>query len=232
MLTNKQHELLSFIKKRMSEKGVPPSFEEMKEAVHLKSKSGIHRLIIALEERGYLRRLPNRARAIEIIKLPGDTIKTNKIHEETENIINANFNSNHNNLDKIPLRENLKIPLYGKIAAGIPIEALTNPSEFLELPSDFCLNDGDHYALTIDGDSMIEEGIIDGDTVIIKNTNQAENGAIVVALIDQEEATLKKFRKRGESIALEPANSKHKIQIYGKDRVEVQGKLVGLLRHY
>ena len=228
MLTKKQHELLMFIKKRMTEKGVPPSFEEMKDAVNLKSKSGIHRLIVALEERGYLRRLPNRARAIEVIKLPEDTSSISEHYEQKENIINASLIRVRNE----PQKYNLKIPLYGKIAAGIPIEALTNPSEFLEVPSELCRNNGDHYALTIDGDSMIDEGIIDGDTVIIKNTNQAENGAIVVALIDQEEATLKKFRKRGESIALEPANSKHKIQIYGKDRIEVQGKLVGLLRYY
>ncbi|MDE0800892.1 MAG: transcriptional repressor LexA [Rhodospirillaceae bacterium] len=229
MLTKRQHQLLNFIHARMQSDGVAPSFDEMKLALNLKSKSGIHRLITALEERGFLRRLPHRARALEVVKLP-ENAKFSIASETGSNVIPGNFKrptiaqSNH-------LDDSMQLPLYGKIAAGMPIEALQDPSSHIGVPPSM-LGNGDHYALTIDGDSMIDAGILDGDTVIIQHSDDADNGAIVVALVDGEEATLKRFRRKGETIALEPANADYETRIFRPDRVRVQGKLVGLLRRY
>tara|TARA_A100001011_G_C14220605_1_gene804151 strand:- start:56 stop:754 length:699 start_codon:yes stop_codon:yes gene_type:complete len=231
MLTNKQYELLTFIDEILETRGIAPSFEEMKKAINLKSKSGIHRLIIALEERGYLRRLPNRARALEILKLPNNK-ETNSIKYKNSNVVKGNFSPNGNYNTKPNLENSgTTIPLYGKIAAGMPIEALNDPTVFLSIP-DTMVGSGNHYALTIEGESMIEAGILDGDNVIIRQTDQAENGSIIVALIDNKEATLKRLRKKGDTIALEPANASHETQIYGPERVKIQGKLVGLIRSY
>ena len=243
MLTKKQHQLLLFIRDRMQRDGVAPSFDEMKEALKLRSKSGIHRLIMALEERGFLRRLPHRARALEVLKIPeggmggmggvsgGPSVPTPG--NFTPNVITGNFSgAMHGASVKSPgPQESIDLPLYGKIAAGTPIEALRNPTEHIGVPGAL-LGAGDHYALTVDGDSMIDAGIHDGDTIIIKRCESADNGSIVVALVDNEEATLKRLRRKGETIALEPANKLYETRIFGPDRVRVQGKLVGLLRRY
>lgn len=229
MLTKKQHQLLLFIHERTNQDGVAPSFDEMKEALDLKSKSGIHRLIMALEERGFLRRLPNRARALEVVKLPENAEQTGKF---APNVITGDFSGTMAGAAvaaEVP--ETVDLPLYGKIAAGTPIEALRDPSEHVGVPGAM-LAGGDHYALTIEGDSMVEAGILDGDTVVIKKCDTADNGSIVVALVDNEEATLKRLRRKGESVALEPANQAYETRIFGPDRVKVQGRLVGLLRNY
>ena len=236
MLTKKQHQLLMFIHERMQSDGVAPSFDEMKEALDLKSKSGIHRLITALEERGFLRRLPHRARALEVVRLPENAAPANS-GTALSNVIAGKFRTAEgvaapaegtaaNDSDQA-----VQLPLYGKIAAGMPIGALRDPTGYVGVPAGL-LGSGDHYALTIEGDSMIDAGILDGDTVIIQHADQAENGSIVVALVDNEEATLKRLRRKGESIALEPANPSYETRIFGPDRVKVQGKLVGLLRQY
>jgi len=244
MLTKKQHQLLLFIRDRLHTGGVSPSFDEMKEALNLKSKSGIHRLITALEERGFLRRLPHRARALEVVKLPesaGDTMASRNNVERLErpggfrpNVITGKFSA------ALPgaavttpaaQSETYELPLYGKIAAGTPIEALRNPNEHVGVPASM-LSSGDHYALSVEGDSMVDAGIFDGDTVIIKRCDSADSGAIVVALVDNEEATLKRLRRKGDTIALEPANKAYETRIFGPDRVSVQGRLVGLLRRY
>ena len=228
MLTRKQHELLLYVNRRLQHDGVSPSFEEMKEALHLRSKSGIHRLITALEERGFIRRLPHRARALEVIKVPnaattvtGFTPSVIKGSREellagrrTEGAIGA-----------------VALPLYGKIAAGMPIEALRDNSETFEVPAAL-VERGDHYALRVDGDSMIDAGIIDGDIAIVQRGDTAENGSIVVALVDDQEATLKRLRRKGASIALEPANPRYETRIFGPDRVKVQGRLVALFRRF
>lgn len=236
MLTKKQHQLLTFIHERLQSDGVAPSFDEMKAALGLKSKSGIHRLITALEERGFLSRLPHRARALEVVKLP-ENVTAEDSAAASSNVIAGRFRSPQGvdaptegsaANDSEP---SVQLPLYGKIAAGMPIEALNNPSDHVGVPPGL-LGSGDHYALTIEGDSMIEAGILDGDTVIIQNATTAENGSIVVALVDNEEATLKRLRRKGKSIALEPANPDYETRIFGPDRVKVQGKLVGLLRQY
>ena len=239
MLTKKQHQLLLFIRDRLDREGIAPSFDEMKDALELQSKSGIHRLIMALEERGFLRRLPHRARALEVIKVP-DTVAERAMDRGTErpagftpNVITGNFSGampGASGRAGQP-QESIDLPLYGKIAAGTPIEALRNPTEHIGVPSAL-LGTGEHYALTIDGDSMVDAGIIDGDTVIIKRCDSADNGSIVVALVDNEEATLKRLRRKGETVALEPANKAYETRIFGSDRVRVQGKLVGLLRRY
>ena len=233
MLTKKQHQLLLFIRDRMSRDGVAPSFDEMKEALKLRSKSGIHRLIMALEERGFLRRLPHRARALEVLKLPENAPERPVAAGFSPNVITGNFSGA---MPGTPVKtpgahEIIDLPLYGKIAAGTPIEALRNPTESVGIPGAL-LGAGDHYALTIDGDSMEEAGIMDGDTVIIRRCESADNGTIVVALVDNEEATLKRLRRKGESIALEPCNKSYETRIFGPDRVRVQGRLVGLLRRY
>ncbi|MSQ86461.1 MAG: transcriptional repressor LexA [Alphaproteobacteria bacterium] len=230
MLTKKQYQLLLLIRDRMNRDGVAPSFDEMKDALQLKSKSGIHRLIGSLEERGFLRRLPHKARALEVLKLP-DSASDRPASGFAPNIISGNFGISGATAKTSSPVETVELPLYGKIAAGTPIEALRNPLEHIGVPAGL-LGTGEHYALTIDGDSMIDAGINDGDTVLIKRCDTAENGSIVVALVDNEEATLKRLRRKGESIALEPANKSYETRIFGPDRVKVQGKLVGLYRRY
>ncbi|HEY7991560.1 MAG TPA: transcriptional repressor LexA [Stellaceae bacterium] len=239
MLTRKQYELLSFINQRLAEGGVSPSFEEMKQALGLRSKSGIHRLISGLQERGFIKRLPHRARALEVIKLPEQSAipVTRARNGEAKGrfsptVIRGDFKSA---LPAAPAGngtgEVIQLPLLGKIAAGTPIEALRDNSNSLGVPAGL-LGPGEHYSLSVEGDSMVDAGILDGDTVIIQRGHTADNGAIVVALIDDNEVTLKRLRKRGESIALEPANKAYETRIFGPDRVKVQGKLVGLMRKY
>ncbi len=230
MLTKKQHQLLVFIHERMNQDGVAPSFDEMKEALELHSKSGIHRLIMALEERGFLRRLPHRARAVEVVKLPENV--PGQLAKFATNVITGNFTGAMAGAPvNTDVPEIVDLPLYGRIAAGTPIEALRDPTEHIGVPGAM-LGGGDHYALTIEGDSMIDAGIYDGDTIVVKRCDTADNGTIVVALVDNEEATLKRLRRKGESIALEPANQSYETRIFGPDRVKVQGRLVGLLRNY
>jgi repressor LexA len=240
MLTKKQHQLLLFIRDRLSSAGVSPSFDEMKEALNLKSKSGIHRLITALEERGFLRRLPHRARALEVVKLPENAAETVAERDPrdrptgfTPNVITGKFSAALPGaaVSAAGKGETFELPLYGKIAAGTPIEALRSPSEYVGVPAGM-LATGEHYALMVEGDSMIDAGILDGDTVVIRRYDTAENGTIVVALVDNEEATLKRLRRKGETVALEPANKAYETRIFGPDRVRVQGRLVGLLRNY
>ena len=235
MLTRKQYELLMFIDKRLKESGISPSYDEMKEALGLASKSGIHRLITGLEERGFIRRLPHRARALEVIKLPensGDAPAS--VSRPRPNVVRPDFNSQlagarvERNAEGT---EAVQIPLYGKIAAGTPIEALRDHSTSIDVPIDM-IGRGEHYALMIEGDSMIEAGILDGDTVIIRRCDNADNGEIVVALVEDEEATLKRIRRKGASIALEPANKAYETRIFGPDQVKIQGQLVGLMRQY
>ncbi len=238
MLTRKQHELLMFIHERMKESGIPPSFDEMKEALDLKSKSGIHRLITALEERGFIRRLPNRARALEVIKLP-DSMNPSLGGRQSRfspSVIEGNLGK----MAAPPARAEqadpdagrpVSIPVMGRIAAGTPIEAIQNHSHTVMVPPEM-LGGGEHYALEVRGDSMIEAGILDGDTVLIHKQDTASNGEIVVALVDEEEATLKRLRRKGNSVALEAANPAYETRIFGPDRVKVQGRLVGLLRRY
>lgn len=241
MLTRKQHELLIFIDKHLRTTGFSPSFEEMKEALHLKSKSGIHRLITALEERGFLRRRAHRARALEVIRLP-ENLAPRRAAEPAAgpgrepafapNVIRGNFAPNLAGVQKAANEAAaVHLPLYGRIAAGLPIEALRDSGSSVEVPAAL-LGAGEHYALEVAGDSMIEAGILDGDTVIIRRGDTAENGAIVVALVDENEVTLKRLRRRGNSIALEAANPRYETRIFGPDRVRVQGRLVGLLRKY
>ncbi|MEQ1944325.1 transcriptional repressor LexA [Mesorhizobium sp. VNQ89] len=239
MLTRKQHELLLFIHERLKESGIPPSFDEMKEALDLASKSGIHRLITALEERGFIRRLPNRARALEVIRLP-DSIAPglNAAKKFSPSVIQGSLgrsqpepaprNRSASNDDDAG---SVAIPVMGRIAAGVPIDAIQHKTHSIAVPPEM-LSGGEHYALEVKGDSMIEAGIFDGDTVIIKNSSSANPGEIVVALVDDEEATLKRFRRKGASIALEAANPAYETRIFGPDRVKVQGKLVGLIRRY
>lgn len=231
MLTKKQYQLLLLIRDRMNRDGIAPSFDEMKDALQLKSKSGIHRLIGSLEERGFLRRLPHKARALEVLKLPEAASGERPAGAFAPNVIPGNFGMQGAAAKSSSPAETVELPLYGKIAAGTPIEALRNPTEHIGVPAGL-LGTGEHYALTIDGDSMIDAGINDGDIVLIKRCDTAENGAIVVALVDNEEATLKRLRRKGESIALEPANKAYETRIFGPDRVKVQGRLVGLYRRY
>jgi len=233
MLTRKQYELLRFINERLSESGVPPSFDEMKDALDLRSKSGIHRLITALEERGFIRRLPNRARAIEVIKLPEASTGGNTRRGFTPSVIEGNLgkvrpaSSAADNDAEHPVA----VPVMGRIAAGTPIEALQTRSHTISVPPDM-LGSGEHYALEVRGDSMVEAGILDGDMALIQRNDSADTGDIVVALIDEEEATLKRFRRRGASIALEPANAAYEVRILPPNRVRIQGKLIGLYRRY
>ena len=241
MLTRKQQELLLFIHERMKESGIPPSFDEMKDALDLASKSGIHRLITALEERGFIRRLPNRARALEVIKLPeaySPSLQPRRGFSPT--VVEGS-------LGKQPapttppqriaapqsdaLSSSVSVPVMGRIAAGVPISAIQNNTHDITVPAEM-IGSGDHYALEVKGDSMIEAGILDGDTVIIRSANSANPGEIIVALVDDEEATLKRFRRKGASIALEAANPAYETRIFGPDRVKIQGKLVGLIRRY
>ncbi|MBK8175787.1 MAG: transcriptional repressor LexA [Rhodospirillales bacterium] len=233
MLTKKQFELLMFIDKRLKESGVSPSFDEMKDALGLRSKSGIHRLMTGLEERGFVRRLPHRARALEVLRLPENMTSVGIAVRRSEgfapNVIKADFKLPGHPAP--PGAHVVPLPLYGKIAAGTPIAALRDHSRSIDVPS-VLVGNGEHYALEVEGDSMIEAGILDGDTVIIQKSETADSGTIVVALVDNEEVTLKRLRRRGQSIALEPANSAYEARICGPDQVKVQGRLVGLLRRY
>lgn len=237
MLTRKQHELLMFIHERMKESGIPPSFDEMKVALDLRSKSGIHRLITALEERGFIRRLPNRARALEVIKLPDSmnpTLGGRQSRFEPsviEGTLGKVTTMPQHDRDDGETGRPVSVPVMGRIAAGVPIEAIQTHSHTISVPPEM-LGGGEHYALEVRGDSMIEAGIFDGDTVLIHKQITANNGEIVVALVDDEEATLKRLRRKGDSIALEAANPAYETRIFGPDRVKVQGKLVGLLRQY
>jgi repressor LexA len=236
MLTRKQYELLVYIDQQLSKNGVSPSFDEMKDALGLKSKSGIHRLITGLEERGFINRLAHRARAIEVIRLPDNMAaggaKSRKGKGKSgfsPNVIKGDF--------KLPGAvapsdaDSVQIPLWGRIAAGTPIEALRDHSHVVDIPASM-VGSGEHYALEIEGDSMIDAGIYDGDTVVIRSSDTAENGSIVVALVEDNEVTLKRLRRKGASIALEPANKAYETRIFGPDQVKVQGCLVGLIRKY
>jgi repressor LexA len=249
MLTRKQYELLLLINQRLTDVGVPPSFDEMKDALGLKSKSGIHRLITGLEERGFIRRLPHRARALEVVRLPdnlqaqghkpasgpalvaapggagGDNARGFRPH-----VVKNEFRASPTIFAPAGV-EVIKLPLYGRIAAGVPIEAMRDNANTVDVPPQM-LSRGEHFALEVAGDSMVEAGILDGDTVLIQKSDVADNGQIVVALIDEQEVTLKRFRRRGASIALEPANKAYETRIFGPDRVRVQGKLVGLMRRF
>jgi repressor LexA len=225
MLTRKQYDLLHFIHKRLQRDGVPPSFDEMKEALDLRSKSGIHRLITALEERGFIRRLAHRARAIEILKLP-DSLEARAPRRDLDTRPED---------DGVPtgaVAMSMELPLMGRIAAGTPIEAIQEVSRNVAVPTSMLASSGRHYALEVKGDSMIEAGINSGDVVVIQEQSTAQNGDIVVALIEGEEATLKTFRRRGSTIALEAANPAYETRLYQEHQVEVQGKLVGLIRTY
>jgi repressor LexA len=239
MLTRKQHELLMFINERLKESGVPPSFDEMKDALDLASKSGIHRLILALEERGFIRRLANRARALEVIKLPESSTPSTKPRQGfSPSVIEGSRGKPATPAPKpaaAPSPANdtfgIAVPVMGRIAAGSPISAIQHQTHEVTVPPDM-IGPGAHYALEVQGDSMIEAGIFNGDTVVIRETSSVNIGDIVVALVDDEEATLKRFRRKGGSIALEPANAALETQIYGPNRVKIQGRLVGLIRRY
>jgi len=239
MLTSKQKELLLFIHERMQADGVPPSFDEMKDALDLKSKSGIHRLITALVERGFIRRLPHRARAIEVLKLPetssvavaATATEPRRIGFQPSVIEGAKVRNVIPPPSHMLDSRTVSVPVMGRIAAGVPISAIQNHTHDIACPPDLLTN-GEHFALEVKGDSMIEAGIHDGDTVIIRRCDTAENGDIVVALVEQEEATLKRLRKKGTTVALEAANPEFKTRIFGPDQVDIQGRLVGLIRRY
>ncbi|KQP85448.1 MULTISPECIES: transcriptional repressor LexA [unclassified Methylobacterium] len=250
MLTRKQLDLLQFIQLRMRESGVPPSFDEMKDALDLKSKSGIHRLITALEERGFLRRLPNRARAIEVIRMPESlggqsasarTAPAAEVRRFTPSVVEGGKGKGvpaGASISRLPTTQAtdesgraVTIPVMGRIAAGTPISAIQEQSHSVTMSPDF-LAGGEHYALEVRGDSMIEAGILDGDLVVIRKQDTANTGDIIVALIDDEEATLKRLRRRGSSIALEAANPAYETRVLGPDRVQIQGRLVSLVRRY
>lgn len=240
MLTRKQYELLMFIHERLRETGVAPSFDEMKEALDLRSKSGIHRLITALEERGFLRRLAHRARALEVIKLPENS---NMPKPRARTVTPTAGSGSRPALGLVEAggairvarggsaKRLVEVPIMGRIAAGTPIEALQNPTDNVPV-AESLLGTGEHYALEVTGDSMINAGILNGDTVLIQRADDASSGDIVVALVDNSEATLKRLRKRGQQIALEAANPAYETRIFGPDRVKVQGRLIGLVRRY
>jgi repressor LexA len=241
MLTRKQYELLVFIDRHLKQTGISPSFEEMKDALDLKSKSGIHRLISALEERGYIARRHHRARALDVLRLPDNmVVRETTVHASgggdsghgfSPNVIRGDFTQRLTGVRTASDAGATQLPLYGRIAAGLPIEALRDTDAFIEVPLAM-LGNGEHYGLEVAGDSMIEAGILDGDTVIILKGDTAENGQIVVALVDDNEVTLKRLRRRGNSIALEPCNVRHETRICPADRVKVQGRIVALLRKY
>ena len=235
MLTKKQHELLAFINKRISDSGVSPSFDEMKDALALKSKSGVHRLITALEERGFIRRLPNRARALEVLRMPPEVAGAARPAAKgfSPSIVDNRFRARPQGDAPAPgaLSSSNELPVLGRIAAGTPIEAIQHEVDRIAAP-DALMTSGEHFVLEVQGESMIDAGIHDGDFVVIKRCDTAGSGDIVVALVDDEEATLKRLRKKGASIALEAANPEFETRIYGPDRVAVQGKLVGLMRRY
>jgi repressor LexA len=237
MLTRKQYDLLRFIHERLKETGVPPSFDEMKEALDLRSKSGIHRLITALEERGFIRRLPNRARALEVVRLPDSVAPGLAAARGGRGFSPAVIEGSLGKVRPVAEDEDggsgqsVAVPVMGRIAAGTPISAIQSRSHNLNIPPEM-LGAGEHFALEVRGDSMIEAGILDGDTVLIRRCESADTGDIVVALVDDEEATLKRLRKKGASIALEAANPAYETRIFGPDRVRIQGRLVGLMRRY
>jgi repressor LexA len=241
MLTRKQYELLVYIDRHLKQTGFSPSFEEMKDALNLKSKSGIHRLISALEERGYLARRHHRARALDVLRLPDNMqprATPSAASPEAEappgfspNVIRGDFTQRLPGVRAASDVGAIQLPMYGRIAAGLPIEALRDSSNFIEVPMAL-LGPGEHYGLEVAGDSMIEAGILEGDTVIILKGDMAENGQIVVALVDDNEVTLKRLRRRGNSIALEPCNVRHETRIFPADRVKVQGRIVALMRKY
>ncbi len=245
MLTRKQHELLTFIDKHLKETGVSPSFEEMKDGLHLRSKSGIHRLITALEERGFLRRHHHRARALDVVRMPENAMQPaskTALAPRPEaarppeaafkpNVIKGDFSPKLAGARAANDATAISLPLYGRIAAGLPIEAMRDDGAHIDVPASM-LGTGDHFALEVAGDSMIDAGIWDGDTVIIRKGENAETGQIIVALVDENEVTLKRLRRRGNSVALEPANPRHETRLFPPHRVKVQGRLVGLLRRY
>ncbi len=243
MLTRKQYELLVYIDKHLKQTGFSPSFEEMKDALNLKSKSGIHRLISALEERGYLARRHHRARALDVLRLP-DNMQGREMPAPalasaeadaptgfSPNVIRGDFTQRLPGVRAASDAGAIQLPMYGRIAAGLPIEALRDSSSYIEVPMAL-LGTGEHYGLEVAGDSMIEAGILEGDTVIIQKGDTADNGQIVVALVDDNEVTLKRLRRRGNSIALEPCNVRHETRIFPADRVKVQGRIVALMRSY
>ncbi|HSE78940.1 MAG TPA: transcriptional repressor LexA [Alphaproteobacteria bacterium] len=239
MLTRKQYELLVFVNRHLHEHGVSPSFDEMKAALGLRSKSGIHRLITGLEERGFIRRLAHRARALEVTRLPENhpgaasrsMAPAGTVAGFRPNVIQGDFRGSLAGAVPAQGSQAVQLPLYGRIAAGAPIEAVRDNTNTIDVPAAM-LGSGEHFALEIAGDSMIDAGIHDGDTVIVQRCDTAESGAIVVALIDDNEVTLKRLRRRGASIALEPANKNYETRIFGPDRVRVQGKAVGLIRRF
>lgn len=233
MLTKKQLELLEFIQKRMKSDGVPPSFDEMKIALSLRSKSGIHRLITALEERGFIRRMAHRARAIEIVRLPESLGGEPSVVGFVPRVIEGDRPSGPRpaNSDPVTIHAT-QVPLMGRIAAGVPIEAISHITDQVAVPGQMISGAGEHYALEVKGDSMIDAGINDGDIVVIRETQTADNGDIVVALIEGQEATLKRFLRKGNSIALEAANPAYETRVYSEDKVKIQGRLVGLIRTY
>jgi repressor LexA len=234
MLTKKQRELLLFINQRLTATGISPSFDEMKDALSLRSKSGIHRLVSGLEERGFIRRLPHRARALEVVKLPEESAAgvAGERSRFSPTVIRGDFTGSLPGAPVAPDVAAAELPLYGRIAAGTPIEALRDQTTTVGVPASMLSRGSEHYALEVAGDSMIDAGILDGDTVIIQRSETAENGAVVVALVDNEEVTLKRLRRRGASIALEPANKAYETRIFGPDRVKIQGRLVALMRRF
>ncbi|MGR3291852.1 MAG: transcriptional repressor LexA [Paracoccaceae bacterium] len=229
MLTQKQLDLLNFIHRRVQRQGVPPSFDEMKEALNLRSKSGIHRLITALEERGFIRRLAHRARALEIIKLPDSMNRTSGF---IPRVIEGDKSDPPRSAMPVTAVHATELPLMGRIAAGVPIEAIADGRQNIAVPGTMLQGDGNHYALEVRGDSMIDAGINDGDIVVIREGSTADNGDIVVAIVEDHEATLKKFRRKGNSIALEAANPAYETRVFRDDQIKIQGRLVGLIRTY
>ena len=236
MLTKKQIQLLEFIQKRMGRDGVPPSFDEMKDALDLRSKSGIHRLVTALEERGFIRRLPHRARALEIVRLPDALMPRDEPAAPPEGfsprVVPGSRATRPRGAMSVVDSPAVDLPLMGRIAAGVPIEAISEVSHHVAVPGTMLTGREHHYALEVTGDSMIEAGINDGDVVVIREQDTAENGDIVVALVDGQEATLKRYRRKGSMIALEAANPAYETRVLPQDRVRVQGRLVGLIRSY
>ncbi len=228
MLTRKQHDLLIYIHKSLKTEGISPSFDEMKDALGLRSKSGIHRLITALEERGFIRRLPHRARALEVLKLPDAMAPANGFQPS---IVSSTPQERITGQPVAASAENITLPLYGRIAAGAPIEAPSDHTQTIDMPASM-LGNGEHYALEVEGDSMVDAGIHDGDMAVILRCENADNGAIVVALVDDNEVTLKRLRRHGASVALEPANKTFETRIFPPNRVKVQGRLVCLMRKY
>jgi len=228
MLTRKQYDLLMFIHKRVQKDGISPSFDEMKDALSLRSKSGIHRLISALEERGFIRRLAHRARAIEVIRLPDNVPETRRGF--TPSVVEGTPPPPGRALDVSVSA--VELPVMGRIAAGSPIEAIQNPDSSIGVPASMLGRGGEHFALQVTGDSMVDAGICDGDIVVIRRQSEAETGDIVVALVDDSEATLKRLRKRGSVVALEAANPAYETRVYGADQVKIQGRMVGLIRTY